>query len=437
MDVQYLGIAEQLQEATAEGRNRLLSSMRAAIAVQVWASVLVGLVVVWRVARVLAEERERKDAVEARLAASESRLSAVIESTLDSIIVIDSSGAIESVNLATERMFGYAAGEMYGRNVSMLMPSPYREDHDRYIARYKATQEKRIIGKGRIVVARRRDGTTFPMELAVGEVWVGKRQMFTGFIRDITDRQTAERRAQDLQSELLHISRLTAMGQMASALAHELNQPLFAMANYLSAASSLMTAAEPPHARVRELIDKANAQTMRAGQTIQRLRAFIEKGESVRKPEILNTVVEEALAIGLLNANQRHVTVNISLHPSLPQVVIDRVQIQQVILNLVRNAAEAMEKSPQRLLNIVTDRMPDGSVQVSVSDTGPGLPQHVIDKLFQPFVTTKEKGMGVGLSISYTIIDAHGGRLWAEPNAGGGSVFKFTLPAKTAEPDAG
>lgn len=359
----------------------------------------------------------------------EARLSSILDTGLDAIIMIDDRGMIEIFSGSASRLFGFEPAEAIGRNVNMLMPAPYRGEHDRYIARYKETGEKRIIGKGRIVVAQRRDGSIFPMELAVGEVQVSGRTMFTGFIRDITDKQAAERRAQDLQAELLHISRLTAMGQMASALAHELNQPLFAMTNYLSAASSMLgNASDPPLTRVRELIEKANAQTLRAGQTIQRLRAFIQKGESVRTDEALNSVVEEAIAISMLHAGQSSIKLTTRFHPSLPPVSMDKVQIQQVILNLVRNAIEAMAETPRRELMISTAVAGEGWASVAIEDTGPGLPANVAEKLFKPFVTTKEKGMGVGLSISYSIIDAHGGKLWAEPRSGGGTVFKFTLP---------
>lgn len=326
----------------------------------------------------------------------------------------------------------------FGQSVKLLMPEPYRSDHDAYMARYKATGEKRIIGKGRIVVGSRRDGTTFPMELAVGEIIVGQRRLFTGFIRDITERQSTERRLQDLQAELVHVSRLSEMGQMASALAHELNQPLSANMNYVKAARRTIDSGSdaPEILRALDLLDKAGAQTARAGQIIRRLRDFIEKGQSNRSHENLNTVVEEAIALGLVGAADANVKVSVELQANLPAVPMDKIQIQQVVLNLIRNSVEAMESVKRREMTIATGTDGSGALLVTVADTGPGLAPEVVEKLFQPFTTTKKTGMGIGLSICRSIIELHGGELWAEPNADGGVTFSFRLPERDeAEPN--
>src|SRR6185312_16235536 len=213
----------------------------------------------------------------------EARLRSILETAPDAIIVIDERGLMESYSQAAERLFGYPADEAIGQNVSILMPAPYQERHDSYLKRYLETGERRIIGIGRVVVGRRKDGSTFPMELAVGEARVSGRRVFTGFIRDLTERQLAENRMQELQSELLHVSRLSDVGQMASALAHELNQPLAAIVNYVQAMRRLLQASNlalPP--RVIETMDKTVAQAARAGEIIQHLRSFIRKGESER-----------------------------------------------------------------------------------------------------------------------------------------------------------
>jgi len=364
---------------------------------------------------------------------SEARFRAILATVPDAIVTIDDMGIIESFSPAASRLFGYAADEAVGRNVSLLMPSPYREEHDSHLARYRATGEKRIIGIGRVVVGQRRDGTTFPIELAVGEVQVGDRPVFIGFVRDLTERQGTEHRLQELQSELLHVSRLSAMNQMASALAHELNQPLTAISNYMNAAQRTLAAASEPAqiARVRELIEKAGAQTARAGQIIRGLRGFIEKKEASRAQENLNKIVEEALALGLVGAAETNVRVRVSLAPDLPPVLIDKIQLQQVLINLIRNAIEAMQDAAKPELAIVTG-LEDGLIRVSVSDSGPGLSADVASRLFQPFVTTKEKGMGIGLTICRTIIEAHGGRIWVTPNDGSGAAFHFELPATPA-----
>ena len=366
---------------------------------------------------------------ESALRLSEAQLRSVLETVPDAIIVIDVHGLIESFSPAAERLFGYRAGEVMGRNVSMLMPSPYREQHDGYLERYLRTGERRIIGIGRVVVGQRADGSTFPMELAVGEINSEGRRLFTGFIRDITERQTTRERLQELQSELLRASRLSAMGQMASALAHELNQPLTAIINYVQACRRLLDAADGiALEKLQETMDKAVSQASRAGQIIHRMRQFIQKGDTDRQIESINKLIEEASALALVGAKENGILVRLELSSDLPPVLVDRIQIQQVVLNLIRNSVEALAGSERRELTIRTSGS-DGAVEVAVIDTGPGLAEAVAKQLFQPFVTTKPKGMGLGLSISRSIIDAHGGRLRASAAAGGGVSFQFTLPA--------
>lgn len=360
----------------------------------------------------------------------EARLRSIVETDPDAIVAIDENGAIESFSTAAERLFGYRESDVIGRNVSMLMPSPYRENHDRYLERYKATGERRIIGIGRVVTGQRKDGSTFPMELAVGEARSGERRSFTGFVRDLTERQRSERRLHEMQQELLHVSRLSTMGQMASTMAHELNQPLTAAGNYVNASRRLLAGGKPEHRdRIIENMGKAVEQTERAGQIIRRLRGFIGGGDAQRKPEDLNQTVEEACALALVGAKYREVQFRLDLAADLPPVLIDRVQIQQVVLNLVRNAVEAMDGVERRELSVATKSGPPGWVKVSVTDTGPGLDTEVVAKLFQPFVSSKASGMGLGLSICRTIVEGHGGELALEASGGQGSMFAFTLPA--------
>jgi two-component system sensor kinase FixL len=356
----------------------------------------------------------------------EARLRSILETVPEAIVVIDEHGLVHEFSPAAVRLFGYEPAEVQGRNVSMLMPSPYRERHDGYIQNYLSTGVRKIIGIGRVVVGLRKDGSTFPMELSVGEARLGGRRIFAGFVRDLTERQETEKRLQDLQSELLHVSRLSAMGQMASALAHELNQPLTAILNYVRAARRFMEGDRASAQKAIEVMDKAVAQTARAGQIIRRLRDFVEKGQSHQGRDNLNKTIEEASALALVGAKESSVKVSLDLSPSLPDVQIDRIQIQQVVLNLIRNSIEAMAAAERRELSIRT-RHSGGMAQVEIADTGPGLPGHVVAQLFQPFVTTKPQGMGLGLSISRSIIDAHGGRIWAEPNPGGGVIFRFTV----------
>ncbi len=362
--------------------------------------------------------------------AREAHLQSILDTVPEAMIVIDERGIMQSFSSAAERLFGLQAAEAVGRNVRILMPEPYRGEHDSYLARYLNTGERRIIGVGRVVVGQRNDGSTFPMELAVGEMKSGDRRFFTGFIRDLTERQMTEARLQELQSELVHISRLTAMGEMASTLAHELNQPLSAISNYLKGSMRMLDGTSDERSTtMREALGKAADQAMRAGQIIRRLRDFVARGESERRAESVTKLIEEASALSLVGVKDRGIRVHYKFDPSVDLVLADRVQVQQVLLNLIRNAMDAMETSPTRDLTIAVEPVDASSVKISVTDSGSGIAPEIADQLFQPFVTTKRQGMGVGLSISLAIVEAHGGRIWVEANPAGGTIFNFTLAA--------
>ncbi|MEY9359341.1 two-component system sensor kinase FixL [Bradyrhizobium yuanmingense] len=372
------------------------------------------------------EEKQLEEA----LRSQENHLRSILETVPDAMIVIDSRGIMQLFSSAAERLFGYSRQEAIGRNVSILMPEPDQSRHDSYLARYLRTNDPHIIGIGRIVTGKRRDGTTFPMHLSVGKTQRAGEPYFTGFVRDLTEHQQTQARLQELQSELVHVSRLTAMGEMASALAHELNQPLAAISNYMKGSRRLLAGSTDPNMpKVESALDRAAEQALRAGQIIRRLRDFVSRGESEKRVESLSKLIEEAGALGLAGAREQNVQLRFSLDPDADLVLADRVQIQQVLVNLFRNALEAMAQSQRRELVVANTRVADGMIEVEVSDTGIGFREDVIPNLFQTFFTTKDTGMGVGLSISRSIIEAHGGRMWAESNATGGATFRFTLPA--------
>jgi two-component system sensor kinase FixL len=359
---------------------------------------------------------------------SDAHQQSILATVPDAMIVIDAGGTILSFSAAAEAMFGFAGDEAIGQNVRMLMPQPDRDRHDGYIRRYIETGEARIIGTGRVTTALRRDGNSFPIELAIGDARTPEGRVFTGFVRDLTERQQTERRLADLQAELSHISRISAMGSLATALAHELNQPLTAIASYLEGAESLLDSDHAEdRALVREAMAEARAQSLRAGQIVRRLRDFISRGTSEKRIESLRQIVGEACALALTGTGQARVDMDIQLDPAVDPVWVDRIQVQQVLLNLVRNAIDAMGRQSRQRIEIRSRTADEGSIEISVADNGPGIAAAQLAHLFEPFHTSKESGMGLGLSISRTIIEAHGGRIWAAPSPLGGAAFHFTL----------
>jgi two-component system sensor kinase FixL len=359
----------------------------------------------------------------------DTHLQSILDTVLDATVVIDSDGKMLSFNGSAVRQFGYSVEEVLGRNVSMLMPSPYREQHDGYMDRYLATGEKRIIGIDRVVVGRRKDGSTFPMKLAVGEMRRGNRIYFTGFIRDLTEREQSAAMLDQARSELARLARLNELGEMASTLAHELNQPLSAIANYVQGSRRMLDRIEgdvPP--TLRSALEETAKQALRAGDIIRHLREFVTRGETEKAPEDINQLVEEAGTLALVGSHERGIKSVFDFSAEGGMVLADRVQIQQVLINLMRNAMEAMRDSERKELKVRTRPIEGGRMQVEVEDTGPGISEEIAPQLFQPFVTSKAHGMGIGLSISKRIIESHGGELAVSRNTAGGATFVFSLP---------
>jgi two-component system sensor kinase FixL len=389
---------------------------------------LVALAIAW-MGEMLHHARRALDRTEEALMAREAHLRSILDTVPDATVVIDERGNINSFSATAVRQFGYSEKEVLGRNVNILMPEPYHGEHDGYIRRYLATNEKRIIGVDRVVVGRRKDGSTFPMKLSVGEMKSASGRFFTGFIRDLTEREESEARLQEVQGELARLARLNELGEMASTLAHELNQPLAAIANYAQGCVRFLKDLDHPAAeRIREALEETAKQSLRAGGIIRHLREFVTRGETEKSPENVRTLVEEAGALALVGSRQLGVRSVFDFAPNTEDVMVDRVQIQQVLINLMRNAMEAMRESDKRELLVRTARDGDGHVAIEVADTGPGISDEVAARLFQPFVTTKANGMGIGLSISRRIIEGHGGEIVANRNGNGGATFRLTLP---------
>lgn len=371
------------------------------------------------------------DRMQAELAESLDRHQAILDTAVDGILTIDGSGLIQSFNRAAERIFGYRAVEVLGRNVSMLMPQPYRAEHDGYLYNYLTTRRKKIIGLGREVEGLRKDGTVFPLDLSVGEVVVSGQRVFTGIIRDITDRRQIEQEARRRQDEMAHMARVHSMGDLAAGLAHEINQPLTAILGFSGACARMIDAGTADMALLRDSMQQIARQGERAAEVIRRLRKYVEKGEIEQQPSDLGASVHEVLELLQHELKVNDVRVLTKLPDELPRLLLDRVQIEQVLVNLVRNAVQAMVEArisaPELQIESAVSDAPVG-VSVTVRDNGPGFGDSPPDQLFAPFFTTKKDGLGQGLSICRRIVEAHGGRIWAEQNQPSGAAFSLWLP---------
>jgi two-component system sensor kinase FixL len=355
-------------------------------------------------------------------------LAAIVDSSNDAIISKTLDGRITSWNRAAEDLFGYTAAEMIGGPITRLFPEDRIAEEADILERVRAGFATEHYETIRI----KKDGTPVDVSVTVSPILdsVGTVIGASKTVRDISERKQAEARLQTVSAELSHVARVSEMGQVSAAIAHELNQPLTAVLNYANVAKRLIASSDPAaKAKSYEAVSKASEQAMRAGQIIRRLRDFVEKRESSRTLEDINAVVEDAIALGLIGTRMGEIEITLAFAPDLPPVLADKVQIQQVLVNLLRNAAEAMAQSERRELTVTTDRSNGTGVLVSVSDTGCGVPADLAERLFRPFVTTKSGGMGIGLAISRSIIESHGGRLTMVPNPGGGTVFQFILPA--------
>lgn len=356
-------------------------------------------------------------------------LHTVLDTVPDAMILIKAGGEIILFNKGAEQMFGYDEAELLGENIAVLMPSPDREAHDGYISRYLETGERHIIGIGRIATARRRNGNTFPVELSVGEtVWQGERA-FAGFVRDLTQRRETEQQLHTLQEELSHVTRITSMGSLATAIAHEINQPLTAVSNYAQAALDLLLESrEAGNELLQEALTECAAQALRAGDILHHLREFVSESERRREFTSLHKLIQDAAMLALLPGNNGKVEVINRLDPECDTVLVDPVQIQQVLVNLMRNSLEAMDADTLPQIELSSGPTENGMVRLCLADNGPGLPDSVRENLFNPFNSTKESGMGLGLSICQTIIHAHGGRIWLGQSDLGGTAICFDLP---------
>jgi len=379
------------------------------------------------VAELRAANRELADTIaeNARLQRERFLLASIVETSDDAIMTKSLDGIVLSWNASAEQMLGYPAEEMVGRPMAVLFPPDLLEEEDEILKRMRAGQHIHEYETRR----RRKDGTDVDVSLTVSPIYDAEGRILGGsqILRDIVERKRTQERLQDLQSELIHLSRWNTMGMMASTLAHELNQPLAAIANYAGALKRMIE--EKGDAVADEVLEKIIRQRLRASQIVERLRMQVAGGEPHRQSEALDEVVLEAIELVAPLTGRARVRTVFDIEGPLPRAVVDRIQVQQVVTNLMRNAVEAMETSKVRRLQIGLAAHKH-VVQIDVADTGSGLSESVTGRLFQPFVTTKTTGMGLGLSICRNIVEAHGGKLWARPNDLSGTTFSFTLPVE-------
>jgi two-component system sensor kinase FixL len=343
---------------------------------------------------------------------SEARLRSVVESAVDGIIVIDAAGIVEAFNQGAERQFGYGASEVIGRNVSMLMPPPYQEEHDGYLARYLRTGQARIIGIGREVTARRKDGSTFPIQLSVGEMFLAGERKFTGIVHDLSARVRAEEQIREQAA-------LVRLGEMAAVIAHEVKNPLAAVRGAIQVIGKRLPAGSREASVVTDII--ARIDTLNA--LVKDLLLFARPPQP--KPMAVDVVTLLSGTVTLLAEDAAHRNVRVTISGTAPKIMADAELLKIVFVNLLINGAQAMQG--QGVISVVI-AAEDGACRIVIADSGPGIPAEIREKLFTPFVTTKSRGTGLGLSTVKRLVEAHQGRIRVDSPPGGGTTVTIDLP---------
>jgi PAS domain S-box-containing protein len=367
-------------------------------------------------------ERQR---VSRDLAESRGRLATIVNTARDGMVTIDAHGIIQSANPATDRLFGYPAGSLIGCGVGRLLAAP---DPLERLAEMSACSSGEAAPWE--LDALRIDATPFPVEVTIGRFDSADEGRYTLVIRDIAARRRAEARAREHQSELAHVSRVSLAGEMASVLAHELNQPLMSITTFGRGCLRLLRQAHAEPHLLHDGINEIVQQAERAGDIISRLREFLRPGSYQTSTVTVESLVDGAITLARIEATQSHIDLRVGIAPRLPVIDVDRVQIEQVLLNLLRNAIEAIGDGEPRTVTLEARRKAGPAVEFIVSDTGPGLADEIAGRIFEPFVTTKASGMGLGLSISRSIIEGHGGQLRLVRSGPAGTVFAFDLPVR-------
>lgn len=360
----------------------------------------------------------------------DSTFDALMDAAVDAIILINREGIIERFNRAAVEMFAYEEAEVIGRNVSLLMPDPHRSNHDGYLERYRRTGQAAIIGKGREETALRKNGEAFPILLTVGEFREQDGRKFVGFVRDLTESRAAQEQVRQLEHQLLHADRLVTLGELTAGIAHEINQPLTAIAAYADAGKSLIgRSGDTPREDMHSICERIGEQSRRAGEVVQRLRKLVRSGTVSKSRHDINTIINNVLLLFEYEVKKTDIEIRFTPLENPLYLYVDEVQIQQVLVNLVKNSLDALAQAQRTAGRIKIDlRHGDSELRVSVTDNGPGIPPGDHDRLFESFFTTKPKGVGLGLSICKSIATAHGGSLKYVKPKSGGSRFTLYLP---------
>jgi PAS domain S-box-containing protein len=378
----------------------------------------------------LTEVDDRKRA-EDELRRSEARHRVVVETASDAVVSIDESGAIILANPATKRIFGYEPEELIGKPLTVLMPGAMRGLHEGGLKRYLETGVKHLNWQGTEMTAQRANGEEFPAEVSFGEMIVDKQRIFTGFIRDISEKKRAEDELHNSQAELARMMRVMTIGQLTASIAHEVSQPLSGIIMNASTCLRMLKSDPPSIDGALETAQRTIRDGKRASEVITRLRTLFSKKQTEVEPIDLNEAAREVISLLSGELERNEIILIHDFSDRLPAVNGDRVQLQQVILNLIRNASDAMngiEDRPRRI--VLRTELEDGHVRLLVQDSGVGFTPEDAERMFESFYTTKPDGMGVGLSVSRSIIEANRGRLWATANDGPGATFAFSIPCE-------
>lgn len=367
--------------------------------------------------------------VESDLIDSDAFSQTIVNSVVEAVITIDQKGSIKSFNNSAQKMFGYTFDEIKDKALKTLMPQPYEENHDEYLAQYLETKQAHIIGSGRELMAKRKDGTTFPIHLSVSEFQDHESTMFVGLIRDITQLRVSQNQARRHTEQLAHVDRLNVLGEMAASVAHEVNQPLTAISLYSQTAKNFCESGQ--FEKLPAMFEKMSQHARRAGAVLESVQMMTRQGERRKEVVSCQILIDEVIKLAESEARLRDIKIQTFVSNKLTKVSVDRVQIQQVVLNLLRNGMEAMQAVACKNGTTITIKAilnSDNYIEISIADTGGGLSTKMTNKLFTPFTSTKTNGTGIGLSISKRIVEEHGGRINFASNIPTGTKFFFTLP---------